>query len=162
MGNIHGNCINSDKLQRDGSTYFATAEPDFLSANDAWFMPVAQKTGQDGCLYVLDWYDQYHCYQDARRDPAEIERANGRHYRVRYKDPPLAPQIDLAKESDDQLIKRLASPNVYFRDVAQRLLAERNTPAIVEQLTTVVSDIQAPEKLRRHAMFALAGCDLLK
>ena len=26
----------------------------------------------------LDWYDQYHCYQDARRDPAGIERAKGR------------------------------------------------------------------------------------
>ncbi|HMC12274.1 MAG TPA: PVC-type heme-binding CxxCH protein, partial [Pirellulaceae bacterium] len=68
MGNIHGGCINVDKLQRDGSTYFATGEPDFLTANDAWFMPVAQKTGPDGCLYILDWYDRYHCYQDANRD----------------------------------------------------------------------------------------------
>ena len=40
MGNIHGDCINVDKLQRNGSTYLATAEPDFLTANDAWFMPV--------------------------------------------------------------------------------------------------------------------------
>lgn len=29
MGNIHGGCINSDKLRRDGSTYFGTGEPDF-------------------------------------------------------------------------------------------------------------------------------------
>jgi hypothetical protein len=28
-----------------------------------------QKTGPDGCLYVLDWYDRYHCYQDARATP---------------------------------------------------------------------------------------------
>src|SRR5262249_24367357 len=44
MGNIHGGCINVDKLQRDGSTYFATGEPDFLTANDAWFRPVAHQT----------------------------------------------------------------------------------------------------------------------
>ena len=31
MGNIHGNCINSDKLERDGSTYFAT--PDGLGGS---------------------------------------------------------------------------------------------------------------------------------
>ncbi|HTI50628.1 MAG TPA: PVC-type heme-binding CxxCH protein, partial [Planctomycetaceae bacterium] len=131
MGNIHGNCINVDKLQRDGSTYFATGEPDFLSANDAWFMPVAQKTGPDGCLYVLDWYDQFHCYQDARRYPNEVERSKGRLYRVRYKDTPRAPAFDLGEESDEQLIERLKSPNVYYRDIAQRLLTERNSAAIV-------------------------------
>ncbi len=90
-GNIHGGCINSDRLVRDGSTYRAIAEPDFLTANDAWFMPVAQKVGPDGCLYILDWYDRYHCYQDANRDPEGIDRLKGRLYRVRYKDSPRAP-----------------------------------------------------------------------
>ncbi len=51
-------------------------------------MPVMQKTGPDGCLYVLDWYDQYHCYQDARRDPAGIDAPRGGLYRKRYKDTP--------------------------------------------------------------------------
>ncbi len=48
-------------------------------------MPVVQKTGPDGCLYVLDWYDRYHCYQDANRDPKGVDRAKGRLYRIRYK-----------------------------------------------------------------------------
>ena len=161
MGNIHGNCLNSDKLQRDGSTYFATPEPDFLSANDAWFMPVAQKTGPDGCLYILDWYDQYHCYQDARRDPAGIERAKGRLYRVRYKDTPRAGKFDLAKETDDQLIERLKSPNVYFRDLAQRLLAERNTPASREKLKALVLNEKLSRKTRMHALWALLGSGAL-
>src|SRR5262249_22147479 len=68
-GTIHGGCTTAAVLSRDGSTYVARAEPDLLTANDAWFMPVAQKVGPDGCLYVLDWYDRYHCYQDANRDP---------------------------------------------------------------------------------------------
>ena len=50
--------------------------------------PSSQKTGPDGCLYILDWYDRYHCYQDANRDPAGIDRLKGRLYRVRYKDTP--------------------------------------------------------------------------
>ena len=49
-------------------------------------MPVVQKTGPDGCLYILDWYDRYHCYQDANRDPDGIDRLKGRLYRVVYKD----------------------------------------------------------------------------
>ncbi len=140
MGNIHGGCINVDVLQRDGSTYFATTAPDFLSANDPWFMPVSQKTGPDGCLYVLDWYDRYHCYQDANRDPRGIDRTHGRLYRVRYKDTPRAAPFDLTRESDEQLIERLSSPNVYFRDLAQRLLVERATPEVRAKLHKVILD----------------------
>ncbi len=157
MGNIHGNCINCDKLERRGATYFGTGDPDFLSANDAWFMPVVQKTGPDGCLYILDWYDRYHCYQDANRDPAGIDRLKGRLYRVRYKDTPRAQPFDLTKESDEQLIERLGSPNVFFRDLAQRLLAERNHPDAARQLQGLVLDDNRPRKQRMHALWALIG-----
>jgi putative heme-binding domain-containing protein len=157
MGNIHGGCINVDVLKRAGSTYFATPAPDFLTANDAWFMPVSQKTGPDGCLYVLDWYDRYHCYQDAQRDPKGIDRLNGRLYRVRYKNTPRAPKFDLGKESDDRLIERLHSPNVYFRDVAQRLLGERNDPATRVKLRKLIFDAREPRKARMHALWALVS-----
>lgn len=165
MGNIHGNCINSDKLTRQGSTYFATGEPDFLSANDAWFMPVVQKTGPDGCLYILDWYDRYHCYQDARRDPEGIDRLKGRLYRVRYENSQRAPQFDLAGETDAQLVTRLGSPNVYFRDAAQRVLIERQFERTAGQAATraalenVVFDDEANRKQRLHALFVLVGSD---
>src|SRR5688572_1876409 len=43
LGNIHGNCLNVDSLDRRGSTYLARGEPDFLSGNDVWFMPVSIK-----------------------------------------------------------------------------------------------------------------------
>src|SRR5881392_4113462 len=117
MGNIHGGCINVDALRRDGATYIADGEPDFLTAQDAWFMPVSQKVGPDGCLYILDWYDRYHCYQDANRDPAGIDRLKGRLYRVRYQDTPRRFGFDLAKANDEELIQLLASPNVYDRDM---------------------------------------------
>jgi len=151
MGNIHGGCINSDELTRDGSTYFGKPRPDFLTANDKWFMPVVQKTGPDGCLYILDWYDRYHCYQDARRDPEGIDRERGRLYRVVYKDYKPAGKLDLAKESDEQLIERLHSPNVWFRDLAQRLLTERHSPEVQSKLLDLVNDAKASHKARMHA-----------
>jgi putative membrane-bound dehydrogenase-like protein len=103
MGNIHGGCLNVDVLERRGASYFARPADDFLTANDAWFMPIAQKTGPDGSLYVLDWYDRYHCYQDAGRDPTGIDRLRGRLYRVRYGDTPHAAPFDLSRETDDEL-----------------------------------------------------------
>ncbi len=177
MGNIHGGCINVDKLQRDGSSYFATGEDDFLTANDVWFMPVVQKTGPDGSLYVLDWYDRYHCYQDANRDPKGIDRLNGRLYRVRYKDTPHAQPFDFAQLKDDELIALLSKNNDYTRSTAQRLLTERlaamkstpvperfdgdpllnpqpaKLPDLLLKLQQLALDEKAPRKARMHALF---------
>ena len=164
MGNIHGNCINVDKLQRDGSTYFGTGEPDFLTANDAWFMPVVQKTGPDGCLYILDWYDQYHCYQDANRDPKGIDRLKGRLYRVRYKETPRAKPFDFAKETDEQLIARLSAGNDFIRQTAQRVLSERRatrgfaaSDPILNLAEQVVFNDAQPRVARLHAAWTVLG-----
>lgn len=170
MGNIHGNCINVDKLERDGSTYAGSGEPDFLTANDAWFMPVVQKTGPDGSLYILDWYDRYHCYQDANRDPKGIDRLKGRLYRVRYKETPRAVGFDLAKESDDELIARLGAGNDFIRQTAQRLLYERQVADIHdagagvpkrtktrEKLRQLVEAEEAPHEQRMHALWVLVS-----
>lgn len=154
MGNIHGACVNVDRLERRGSTYVARGEDDFLTANDAWFMPVVQKTGPDGSLYVLDWYDRYHCYQDAMRDSDGIDRGRGRLYRIRYGETPRAAAFDLAAESDEQLAARLDSGNIYFRETAQRVLGERTAPAAQARLERIVANREAPLRQRRHALWA--------
>ncbi len=158
MGNIHGNGINVDTLKRDGSTYKAAPAPDFLAANDAWFMPVSQKTGPDGCLYILDWYDRYHCYQDANRDPAGIDRLKGRLYRVRYQDTPRRTGFDLARASDSDLLQRLHDPNVYDREIARRLLTERlvKTPALRETVQKAVMEA-GPARRQLGALWTLIG-----
>ncbi|MHB1559628.1 MAG: c-type cytochrome, partial [Isosphaeraceae bacterium] len=104
---------------------------------------------------ILDWYDQYHCYQDANRDPAGIDRLKGRLYRVRYKDAPRRAGFDLAKSSEDDLIGLLASPNVYDRDIAQRLLTERASPEIRGKLEALVLDAKLDRKARMHGLWAL-------
>ena len=125
MGNIHGGCINVDSVARTGSTYQGTGHPDFLTANDVWFMPVAQKVGPDGCLYILDWYDRYHCYQDANADPKGVDRGHGRLYRVVYEKRPEIEYTDLSKLNHSQLIDLLVHPNIFYRQRASVILAER-------------------------------------
>ena len=165
MGNIHGNCINVDSLKRDGSTYAGSGEPDFLTADDAWFMPVGQETGPDGSLYILDWYDRYHCYQDANRDPNGIDRLKGRLYRVRYKDTPRAAGMDLAKESDEQLVARLGAGNDFVRTTARRLLHERTMlpnrrlPVRDKLLPEVTFSSTAPRTQRLEALWTLISTD---
>jgi putative heme-binding domain-containing protein len=176
VGNIHGGTINVDRLERDGATYLAKGESDLFTANDAWCMPVALKIGPDGSLYILDWYDRYHCSQDAARDPAGVDRLKGRLYRLRYQNTPRAGPIDLAQESDAQLMTRLRSGNIFFRETAQRILTERlskltptrsnaSTNAVLRQpadklrheLERIIQASDAPRTQRLHALWTLIG-----
>jgi len=165
MGNIHGSCINVDSLKRDGSTYAGSGEPDFISADDAWFMPVGQETGPDGSLYILDWYDRYHCYQDANRDPNGIDRLKGRLYRVRYQETPRTTGMDLAIESDEQLVARLDAGNDFLRTTARRVLHERTmqpnrrNPVRGKLLQETALSTTAPRRQRLEALWTLISSD---
>jgi len=157
MGNLHGSCVNQDVLARNGATYTQRNGPDFLSANDAWFMPVAQKLGPDGCVYVMDWYDRYHCYQDANRDSPGLDRAKGRIYRVAYNKTPLAKPFDLQKMSREELLQRLSHPNVWWRRQAQRVLNEKFEPSLVPTLQKMALDPTLANNGHMHALWVLVS-----
>src|SRR5262249_60339417 len=89
--------------------------------------------------------------------PKATAREPARPYGVRYKAPPPAGRFDLMKESDDQLIQRLRSPNVLFRDLAQRVLCERDSADARPKLEKLVLDDAAPRKARLHALWSLVG-----
>jgi putative heme-binding domain-containing protein len=76
---------------------------------------------------------------------------------VRYRETPRRPGFDLAKSSEDELVRLLASPNIYDRDIAQRLLTERASPAIRGRLEALVLDGKADRKARMHGLWALIG-----
>ncbi len=155
MGNIHGNCINRDAVEVNGASYRGSPKDDFLSANDAWFMPVVQKVGPDGCLWIVDWYDRYHCYQDASADPRGVDRLKGRIYRVTYNKTFMPTSFDLTKLSTTQLEEMLSHRNGFYRRAARQLLVERNVdhanmlrqmssprisrPDFLERLWTIIS-----------------------
>ncbi len=157
MGNIHGNCINVDRLARKGSTYHGSGEPDFLSGNDVWFMPVAQKVGPDGCLYVLDWYDRYHCYQDASADPQGVDRGHGRLYRVVHTASGRPAPADLSELGPGELVEKTQDANIYVRATAQRLLGAMSCKGAVDDLETIVLDESVDKKLRLSALWALVS-----
>ena len=99
MCNLHGNRINHDILERNGSTYVARHGKDFMLANDPWFRGIALQYGPDGGVYVSDWTDTGECH-----NYKDVDRTNGRIFKITYGD--VKPwKGDLAKLSDMELAK---------------------------------------------------------
>jgi putative membrane-bound dehydrogenase-like protein len=119
MCNIHGNRVNYDILERQGSGYVAHHGPDLLLANDPWFRGLAVQYGPDGGVFVSDWTDTGECH-----NYQVVDRTNGRIYKVTYGKP--APFTkDLAKLSDAELVERQLHNNDWHVSHARRLLQER-------------------------------------
>jgi putative membrane-bound dehydrogenase-like protein len=146
MSNIHGNRVNQDILVRKGSGYVGKHGKDLLIANDRWFRGINLKTGPDGSVYVIDWYDKNACH----RTNSEIwDRTNGRIYNVRYvKEKPglvfdggrfdpfrLQPgKDDLAKLSDSELLQMRFHPNNWYVRMSRHILQERATSGALTNL----------------------------
>jgi putative membrane-bound dehydrogenase-like protein len=119
MCNLHGNRINHDILERNGSTYVARHAKDFMHANDPWFRGLALHHGPDGGVYVADWTDTGECHNYQVAD-----KTNGRIFKITYGD--VKPwKGDLAKLSDLELVKLQFSKNEWMVRHARRILQER-------------------------------------
>lgn len=166
MGNIHGNCIDHDKLTPDGSSFTATdmrAKTDtgeFLEANDDWFRPVSTQTGPDGALWIMDWYDKYPCYQNSHEP--DLDRERGRIWRVVYVGkekgkviPTHEKGMDLGSLSISGLVSALSHPNIWQRRIAQRLIRERYQNNQMEQLMSALADAGIPAKTLEGRIAAL-------
>src|SRR5437660_8809582 len=121
MCNLHGNRINHDILERNGSTYAARHGKDFMLANDPWFRGLALTYGPDGGVYVSDWTDTGECH-----NYKVVDRTNGRIFKITYGD--VKPwKGDLAKLSDLELarLQTKQNKNEWVLRHARRILQER-------------------------------------
>jgi len=119
MCNLHGNRINNDILERQGSGYVAHHGKDFLFANDPWFRGISIQYGPDGGVYVTDWTDTGECH-----NYHHVDRSNGRIYKITHGKPPSYSE-DLAKLSDSELVQRQLHKNDWHVRHARRILQER-------------------------------------
>ncbi len=160
MGNLHGHRLNVDAITPKGSGYVADRNPDFLKTNDKWSIPLALKTGPDGNVYMLDWYDKQICH---RNEPEIWDRTNGRIYKISYKDTKPVAGFDLQKCTDDELVKYQANSNEWFVRHARRILQERATGvgttlalAIRQSLEAMATD-ELNESARLRGLWALTA-----
>ena len=132
MGNIHGNRLVYDELERHGSGYVGHHGQSFLKANDPWFRPISVQYGPDGGVFVSDWNDLGECH-----DNDGVYRTSGRIYKVTYGKTKSLGDIDLARLSDQELVKLQLHKNDWFVRHSRRLLQER---AVAGKLSAAVPE----------------------
>ncbi|MCB1275475.1 PVC-type heme-binding CxxCH protein [Prosthecobacter sp.] len=124
FGNLHGHRLVANYTDPHASTYVGKHGSDFMRANDMHFIPVTQKVGPDGALYVSDWSDQQICHRGSGA-VEHWDRSNGRLYRITY-DGWKPWKGDLANETDEALAKlAVQTENEWESRMARRVLSER-------------------------------------
>jgi putative membrane-bound dehydrogenase-like protein len=137
FNNVHGNRVNMDRLFRDASGYVGKHGDDLLLANDRWFRGINLRTGPDGSVYLIDWYDRNACH---RVNPEIWDRTNGRVYNIAY-GVPNRQAVDLSKLSDGELAKLAWHKNDWYVRMSRRILQERSAAGKLDR-DVVASQLQ--------------------
>ncbi|MDZ4287848.1 MAG: PVC-type heme-binding CxxCH protein, partial [Prosthecobacter sp.] len=158
FGNLHGHRLVTDYVDPHGSTFAGKHGSDFMRSNDMNFVPVTQKVGPDGALYVSDWSDKQVCHRGS--NAVELwDRSNGRIYRISHGNagspssyifPTPQPDLfgtkatieikvpfDLTKEDNVVLFKlAIQTDNDWFSRMARRVMMERHAAEPAKELLT--------------------------
>jgi putative membrane-bound dehydrogenase-like protein len=137
--------------------------PDFVLSSDPWFRPVAMTFGPDGCLYVVDWYNQIISHNEVPRKHPERDKTRGRVWRIRHESQPHRPELpNLYTASDAQLLTSLKAANTWEVNAAWQQVTDRQAVSLAPELAKLLMDDQQPADVRIRATWALEGLDKLE
>ena len=156
MNNIHGQRLNMDIMEPQGSGYVGHHGPDFLLTGDKASQILNFRYGPDGQAWMIDWYDMQACHHG---DASIHDRSNGRIYKIVYGElEPHAP-VNLAKLSDLNLAEFVRHSNDWYVRHASRLLQERAARGTISQdaldRLLVTAQDHSDETRRLRAAWAL-------
>jgi hypothetical protein len=162
MCNVHGQRLNFDKLEQQGSGYVGRRGEDLFFADDPWFRGISLKYGPDGGVFVSDWCDLGECH-----DNDGVHNTSGRIYKVTYQRPrKLEGQLDMFTQSSAQLVDAQLAMNDWYVRHARRILQERaaggdDMTGVHQSLKKMFADAEAVRhKLRAlWALYATGGTD---
>jgi len=130
--NIHGQRLNRDVLERNGSGYVARHAADFAFSKDPWFRGLHAKYGPDGGVYLSDWSDKGECHDQKEE---ECDKSGGRIFKIVYRWPDAKPPAgalgdvpasNLNSLTDRELVNLQFHVNEWHARHARRLLQERS------------------------------------
>jgi putative membrane-bound dehydrogenase-like protein len=155
MNNIHGQRVNMDIPERDGSGYVGRHGADFINFNDKWSQTLNLLYDQNGSVFIIDWYDKNQCHHN---NVEGHDRSNGRIFKIVYGDTKWTP-VDLQKKSDDELVQLQLHKNDWYVRQARRILQERGpNPNVHQALLKILNE--NPDVTRKlRALWALGATD---
>lgn len=165
IGEVAGNLIHRQILERDGATFKsrrADENTEFVRSRDNWFRPVNFVNAPDGTLTVLDMYRETieHPWSIPDDIKAQLDlssgKERGRLYRLRPPGFQSARPPNLSRASSAELVQHLASSHSWYRETAQRLLFERQDKSVVELLRAIARESMSQQAVL-HALYILAG-----
>ena len=147
--------ITCDPVDRNG---------EFIASTDERFRPVQTLTGPDGALYVCDMYRgiiQHRIYMTSFLRGQIIDRglefpaALGRIWRIVPEESTTREVPDLSAMSSRALVEHLDHSNGTIRDIAQRLIVERDSGDLEDELRRRALDSDLAER-RMRALWTLS------
>lgn len=166
-----GNLIKRNVVEDNGlvlNAHDPHPGKEFLASTDERFRPVQLATGPDGALYVADMYRgliQHGAYVTPYLREQTIIRKlvqpinRGRIWRIVPKNWQASKPKRLSGASSEELVGYLSHPDGWHRDLAQRLLVERNDNSIGQRLTDLALKGKNPLG-RFQALWTLEGLKL--
>jgi len=163
-----GNLIKRNVVEKKGflvSAYDPHPGRDFLASTDERFRPVSLSSAPDGALYVADMYRgliQHGAYVTPYLREQTISRKlvlpihRGRIWRIVPENWVASKPRKLSTASSETLVATLSSPNGWQRDMAQRLLVERNDKRTIASLVALAENGKN-DLARFHALWTLEG-----
>ncbi|HEX4588294.1 MAG TPA: hypothetical protein VH120_00070, partial [Gemmataceae bacterium] len=165
LGEVVNSRVNFFTLKRDGGTYTAMQQADFITSSDGWFRPVDIKLGPDGAIYIADFYNRIIGHYEVPLTHPGRDRTSGRIWRIVYRGtdgkapPPQAPRQDWTKATVDELLQDLAHPNLTVRMLATHQWVERGLDAIAAKVAALGRN--SPPTVRAHALWILERLGVL-
>ena len=173
--------VHRDILTPNRATHVARRAREgveFLASTDPWFRPVNFYVGPDGAIYLVDYYrlmvEHPEWTATHTHHSPDLYKGDdrGRIYRISPESPAhrsfsgggglgLPAKVQLGQASTEQLVQQLASPNIWWRRTAQRLLVDRGSADAAALLTRLFETSQSPVA-RLHALWTLDGLNRLE
>jgi putative membrane-bound dehydrogenase-like protein len=153
MNNIHGACINMDIPERKGSGFVGHHATNLINFNDKWSQIINLEAGQDGSVYMIDWYDANECHSS---DPTHHDRSNGRIFKISFGDNRREPE-NFQEKTSEELIAWVGNGNEWVSRHARRILQERaqTDPDVLALVANYASDAINAEVTQQKRVRAL-------
>ncbi|GAB2496077.1 hypothetical protein GCM10027164_28980 [Algoriphagus taiwanensis] len=168
-----GNLVKRNVVKENGillEAHDPNPGREFMASTDERFRPVHGTIGPDGGLYIVDMYQgivQHTAYMTDYLKEKTLERGleqpghMGRIWRVVPKGFKAQPAPNLSEMPTQELVELLAHPDGWYRDMAQRLLVERNDSQAVVLLEELVKSNKSAMG-SFHALWTLEGLGSVK